>query len=164
MELDFIGGSAMGKKKKQLEKDKQDLLEILTGKELGPEQLRSILDIATRLPPEIYLSAFLIAAWSMTHKGLPNIGDVMLGTIGGFTLMPAMRGGTAANIWATSYLGALGYNAFDDLGEEIIEEITKAAEEAGEDVARVVTNYKLGRGFVFPIVRPPPIGIIDPEQ
>lgn len=122
------------KKEKQLEADKAELLEIFEGRELGPAELRKIIDLATRIPSEIYFSIFLAYAWSKTHDGSLNMGDLMLGTLGGFTLAPALQGNIVANAWAIAYLAGLGWNFADPL--DGLEEFLYNTGDAANDVFR----------------------------
>ncbi len=148
------------KSEKQLDKDKERLFKILVERELGPPQLQEMMDIASRVPKEVYFSIFLSYMWSKTHPGNMNGGDIALGTIGGFTLEAALRGGTAANAWAISYLSALGFNLFDDLAADLVDNLSKTAAEifGGAPGSTKVPWY-----FIPPVV-PPPGGIVDPEQ
>lgn len=77
------------------------------------EILKSIINFLSRLPPESYLSVILTIAWSKTHEGPINQNDLLLGSLGGFTLPSALQGSTVANTWAIAYLGGLGFNFID---------------------------------------------------
>jgi len=80
--------------------------------------VKYLLEAMRSIPNEMYLSLILSVAWSKTHEGGLNTGDMLLGGIGGFTLPSALKGDLVANSWAIAYLGALGLNFIDqDIGD-----------------------------------------------
>jgi hypothetical protein len=72
-------------------------------------------DVLKSAPKEVWFSIILSWIWARTHgKHIPNSGDIILGTVGGFTLPSAMEGGWISNGWAAGYLSALALNFADD--------------------------------------------------
>lgn len=87
------------------------------------EIVENILDAASKMPKEIYLSLILSYCWSLTHKGRMNEGDLVLGSIGGFTLPSALQGGETANLWAVGYLSGLGFNFIDVKLDDVVDQV-----------------------------------------
>lgn len=98
-----------------------NLLEELT----DGEWINNMLALAGSMPPEVWLSVVLSYAWSCTHDGKITKDDIVLGTIGGFTLPSALKGNEIANLWATGYLACLGLNTdvMENLGRYVKEKL-----------------------------------------
>lgn len=112
-------------KKKTAEPDIEEMAGRLDDEMTDKEFITTLIDIAKVVPTEVYLSIILTYAWCKTHKGMINKNDVLAGSLGGFTLPSAFKGGWVSNMWAVGYLGTLGYNYVDTMidGDDIEQDI-----------------------------------------